>query len=763
MKSHVRAAVIGGGIMGTAMLYQLVRHGWRDVALIEKGELTAGSTWHAAGQVPHFSDTAFMARVQYESFESYKRLDAAGYPTGVRATGSLRLARSADQIDEFKRFLAMARGIGIKGAVVGPNEVKSLWPLLELDGVVGGLHTFDDGYTDPAQTTNAFANAARAEGAEVYRHTRVVGLARLPSGEFRIETDKGTLTAGVVINAAGFWASEISEMLGHYLPVLAIEHEYLVTEPIPELANATGHLPVLRDLNIPMYARQERGGLLVSCYETHAIHFGLDGVPKDFGQELLPPDIERAAPSLERIAQMIPAFSRAGIKQVINGPTSRAADLKPCVGPAHGLPNYFTLCGVVGGFLQSSLAKGLAEWIVEGEPSVDLAPVDVRRFGPHATKSYAAACTATGHAYSNPVYYPHGISTRGRPARVSALYGTLKAKGAVFGAEGGWETPLWFRRNGAAPDDGTKFERQLWVGEAAAEARAMTEGAALLDLSSRAKFEVSGTGAAAWLAALTKDRVPAADGAVADAAVLTAKSRVAAVVAIERMGAQRFYVTAPGANEGHVRHALVCKAPADSAVADRTAADGLLWLGGAKAAEVLAKAARGRAPEAGAARTLDIGIARARIRRVDDVTAPAYEIVAPMEQLLAIYEALQAAGAATDAGLRAYDTLRIRAGRPAWGIDIAHDTFAAEAGLGTAGAAKTRLVRLSVEAGKVDPWGGEIVLAKDADVGVVTSAAPWGAGSVAIARVDAAHAKPGQRLALEILGARRDAVIDAVL
>jgi dimethylglycine dehydrogenase len=537
----------------------------------------------------------------------------------------------------------------------------------------------------------------------------------------------------------------------------------LVTEPVPELAGATTRLPVLRDLNIPMYARQERGGLLVSCYETHAIHFGLDGVPKDFGQELLPPDLERAAPSLERIAQMIPAFSRAGIKQVINGPTSRAADLKPCVGPAHGLPNYFTLCGVVGGFLQSGLSKYLAEWIVDGEPSVDLSSVDVRRFGPYATKSYAAACTATGHAYSNPVHYPHGIATRGRPARVSALYGTLKAKGAVFGPEGGWEAPLWFRRNGAASDDGATFERQLWAGEAATEAHAMTEDAALLDLSSRAKFEVSGTGAAAWLAALTKDRVPVADGAVADAAVLTAKGRVEALVSIERKGADRFYVTASGATEGHVRHALVCKAPADVAVADRTAADGMLWLGGAKAAEVLAKAARGKAPDARSARGLDIGIARARVRRVDDVATPAYEIVAPMEQLVAIYEALQAAGAATDAGHRAYDALRIRAGRPAWGVDVAHDTFAAEAGLGTAGTATTRLVRLKVEGGKVDPWGGEIVLAKDADVGVVTSAAPWGAGSVAIARVGAAHAKPGQRLALEILGTRRDAVIDAVL
>ncbi len=790
MKTHARAAVIGGGIMGCAMLYELTRQGWRDVVLVEKGELTAGSTWHAAGQVPYYADTPFFARTQSESFEGYKRLEAeTGLPTGVHAIGSLRLARTKDEVEEYKRYLSFARTLGIKGELIGANETRALWPLLEFRDFAAALHTFDDGYTDPAQTTNAFAKAARDAGAEIYRHTRVTGLHRQPSGEWRVDTDKGAITVEAVINAAGFWGSEISAMIGHSLPVLAMEHEYLVTEPLPELAQFSREMPVLRDLNVPTYVRQERQALLVACYEDHPVFWGLNGIPRDFGQELLPPDIERAAPNLEQTFEMVPALKTAGIKTVVNGPTGRSADLKPLVGPAHGQRGYYTLCGVVGGFLQSSLARYLAEWIIEGEPSIDLSPVDVRRFGGYATKPYAVARVSAGHAYSSPVYYPHGASSHGRPARTAPLYPVLARKGAVFGAENGWEIPNWFAPPGVEPNDGTCFERQIWVNHAAAEARAIREHAALIDATSRAKIEISGPGAASFLDHMTANRLPGRNGAVAASLLLTPKGRVAASCMIERLGEDFFYLTSAASSEQRDFDWLSAHRSGERvSIRNVTGRDGLLWLGGPKAWPVLAAASGLPAdPErwsAGESRTLAIGSTRIRVRRIDDVSRPAFEIVHAIESQLALYDALCESGAAhglRDAGFRAYNVLRIETGLPLWGVDIAADCDPAEAGLSHLVAADKgdfigrealvksrpaarRLALLDIAANgerMIDPWGGEVVVADGRDVGLITSGAFTSSlrGSIALARVAADAATPGTRLEVEILGQRRAAVV----
>ncbi|MFO0996259.1 MAG: FAD-dependent oxidoreductase [Alphaproteobacteria bacterium] len=788
MKTHARAAVIGGGIMGCAMLYELTRHGWRDVVLIEKGEITSGSTWHAAGQVPYYADTPFFARMQSDSFEGYKRLEVeTGMPTGVHAVGSLRLARTKDEVREYKRYLSFARGLGIKGELIGANETRALWPLLEFRGFEAALHTFADGYTDPNQTTNAFAKAARDAGAEIYRHTRVTGLARTPSGEWRVETDKGAITVDVVVNAAGFWGSEISQLIGHKLPVLAMEHEYLVTEPIPAVAELSQEMPILRDMNVPTYVRQERQALLVACYEDHPVFWGLDGIPRDFGQELLPPDVERAAPNLEKTFEMVPALKSAGIKTVVNGPTGRSADLKPLVGPAHGERGYYTLCGVVGGFLQSSLARHLAEWIIEGEPSIDLSPVDVRRFGGYATQAYAVARVSAGHAYSSPVYYPHAVSSRGRPARTSPLYATLKAKGAVFGVENGWEVPNWFAPPGAESNEGTCYERQTWVAAAAAELQAIREHAVLIDATSRAKIEVEGAGAAAFLDRLSANRLPQREGGFVSSPLLTAKGRVAALSVIERLGDARFYVTsAPACEQRDLDWLHAHRGAEPVSIRNVTGRDGLLWLGGAEASAILA-AASGMAIAAeewspGQSRTMAIGAARVRVRRVDDVCVPAFEIVHPIEAQYALYHALNEAGAAhgiRDGGMRAYNALRIEAGIPLWGVDVAADCAPAEAGLAHlvaadkgdyigrdalahSGPARRRLVRLAIEAdgnGAVDPWGSEVVIAEERDVGHVTSGAfaPSLEGSIALARI--ATEATAKRLEVEILGQRRRAVV----
>ena len=337
MKSRARAVVIGGGVIGCSMIYQLTRQGWTDVVLIEKGELTSGSTWHAAGQVPFYSETPFFARLGKASFDTYEEVEReTGTPVGLHKCGSLRIARTAEEMLEYKRYMANTRDLGIDCELVGPGEAKELFPLLASNDFAGALYVHHDGWTDPSQTTNAIAGAARAAGAVIERHTRVEGIARTPGGEWRVETDKGDITAEVVINCAGLWGAEVSAMMGGRLPVLAIEHEYLVTDTVPELAGRDRELPILRDLSIPTYIRQERDGLLVACYESDTVFWGQGGIPRDFGQELLPPDLDRAAPKLEATAALVPAIGQVGVKTVVNGPTGRSPDLQALVGPAHG-------------------------------------------------------------------------------------------------------------------------------------------------------------------------------------------------------------------------------------------------------------------------------------------------------------------------------------------------------------------------------------------------------------------------------------------
>jgi len=576
-------------------------------------------------------------------------------------------------------------------------------------------------------------------------------------------------------------------MVGGYLPIVAMEHEYLVTEQAPELAELGHEMPVLRDLNVPTYVRQERQGLLVACYESHPVFWGLGGIPRDFDQELFEPDVERAAPQLEITSEMIPALKRLGIKTVINGPTGRTADLRPCIGPAHGLPNYYTFCGAVGGFLQSGFGKYLAEWILEGEPSIDLTPVDVRRFGSYATQAYAVAKVSVGHAYSNPVYYPHGEPSKGRPARVTPLHDRLLAKGASFGVENGWEVPNWFAPSGVVADDGTKFERQAWVAHAAGEARAVRDTAGLLDFSSRGKFEIAGDGAATFLDRLCAGRLPD-PGCAVRAPFLTSRGRLATLLTVERLSVGSFYLTGEARSEqrdfdwlqSHLRDG-------EAQVSNVTARDGILWLGGAHSAQILAALGVKRdlaAWPVGQACPAAIGFATVRVLRVDDVAAPAFHIIHRIDSQLSIYEAIAAVGTAhgmKDIGRRAHDALRIAGGSGSWGIDFASDTTPTEAGLdalvahdkseflgkSAAGVSNGKhLVRLAIShdgEAPVDPWGNEPVFAGDREIGVVTSGTFELSlkGSAALARVDVAAVTPAAPLVVEILGKRRRAAIAA--
>lgn len=792
MKTHTRAVVIGGGILGCSMLYFLTRQGWRDVVLVEKGELTSGATWHAAGQVPYYADRLLYSRIQKESFEFYQALEReTGRPVGLHACGSLRLALIPEQMREYEGFASRAQHLGMDCDLIGPQQAKSLFPLLNTDEVIGALHIPHDGYVDPTMSTNAIAAAARDRGAEIYRHTRVEGLARKPGGAWRVETEKGTIECEVVVNCAGFWAPEISAMIGHTLPVVAFEDEYLVTDTVPDLAALDVELPILRDMGTPFYMRQEGDGLLVSCYENEPLFWGLDGIPSDFGMDLLPPDLDRAQDKLERTTELVPTLGEVGVKTIVNGPIPRSADLEPLIGPAHGLRGYWVLCGALGGFLQSGTAKYLADWIAEGEPGIDLTPFDVRRFGPYADKPYAVSRLEAGHIYSLPLYFPHTEPAGGRGIKTAPIHDRLAARGAAFGQCNGWEVPNWFAPQGMEAVEIPSLGRANWFAPVGAECRAVRDCVGVLDMTALAKFEVTGRGAAAWLDGLCAGHLPAVGG-VGIAPFLTPKGRVAAAPALVRTGTGRFGLISPAADEQRHEDWLRDHLPSDGvALTNVTAERAVLGIAGPKARDLLA--ALTTAPLANgdfpwfAAGDIEVAGVEVRALRMSLTGELGWELHHAAGDQGRLYDALCDAGEAhglVDFGLRALESMRLEKGwrragldyglaatpeaagldrfiRPEKGDFLGRDAFLAARGQGNG----ERLVSLRIDVGDdaADPWAEEAVLRDGAEIARATSGGHGhrvGHG-IALARLPAPHAAPGTALEIEILDRRYPAqVID---
>ncbi|MGE0094147.1 MAG: FAD-dependent oxidoreductase [Alphaproteobacteria bacterium] len=774
MKSHARVVIIGGGVIGCSVAYHITKLGWRDVVLVERAELTSGSTWHAAGLNHLYSETAFLSRIYKESFDLYRSLEAeTGQATGVHVTGGLRLARSADGMAEFRRYLAPAHALGIEADIVGVNRARELWPLLESDKFIGALHTPGEGYVDPTMTTNALAKGARNRGAEIYRHTRVTGLTQLPSGEWRVETDKGAITAEYVVNAAGCWGAEISKLLGHYLPVLTCEHQYLVTEQTDILKDLKVELPVLRDYNVPLYCRQERQGLMVSGYE-HGVKLNwLDGAPKDFVTELFPPDLERATPCLEETFEMIPALKTLGIRTVVNGPIPGTPDMQGLLGPAHGLRNYFVCCGIHGGFVQGGLTRYLAEWIVEGEPSIDLSSVDVRRYGGYATKDYAVSRIEIGHMWSLPAAYPENEPQGGRPARTDALYERLAAKGAVFGVANGWEVPNWFAPKGVKPEDELSFGRANWFPHVAAECRAVRAHAGVLDLASQAKFMVEGLEASSFLERISASPLPQ-PGQRKLSLFLTPKGGIEILAAVDRNAHGGFFLSAPAASEQRLADLLRRHGPGVH-VQNVTGGTGIFLLAGPAATKILEGVTGSDLGDISVGQSIEaaIGMASVHLTRVDDIDASAWEIRHPAEAQLGIYDALMKNDSRlVDFGMRAWNSLRLERGVARWGVDLSTDLGPRAAGLGhllcrnkktPERQDKSTLVLLDVsdKALPTDPWGGELVQVDGRTVGMVTSGAKGHTTgrSLAFAQLEHGHAKSGQRLEVVLLGQSYGAVV----
>lgn len=790
MTDTARVAVIGGGILGASILYHLARVGWTDAVLIERGELASGSTWHAAGNTPHFNTSLNLSRIHLASTELYQRLEAeTGQAVGFHRPGSLRLASVPDRMDEYRRHRGKARTIGLPFEVIGPDEIRRLHPLVETRGLLGAVWNPEDGHVDPTSVTQALVKGARHRGARVHRHTRVTGLERTAGGEWRIATDRGDFLAEVVVNAAGTWAREVGRLVGLDLPIVPMEHQYLVTEAIPEVAALGRELPLLREVDVSYYLRQEGQGLLLGPYERGAKPFGVGGIPPDFGADLLPPDPERLRTIVECAMARVPVLARAGVARIVNGPITYTPDGNPLLGPAFGLPGFWLACGVSFGITQAGGAgRYLAEWMVEGQPSIDLWEVDPRRYGTYATERYAVTRCIDIYEDEYAIVYPEDDRRPGRPARTSPLYDRFRAAGAVFGVRNGWERPYWFAPPGTEPRDRPSFRRTNWFETVGREARAVRERAGVLELSSFSKYEVHGPGAEAFLDRLCANRLPRL-GRIALSQLLTPRGAVECDVTVTRLAPERFLVVSAAVAELHDLDWLRRHAPTDGSVAieNVTPAWGVLILAGPRAREVLARVTDADLSNAAfpwlAAREIQAASVPVRALRINFVGELGWELHHPVEYQTGFYEALKSAGAdlgLADFGLRAMDSLRLEKAYRAWGADINTEVTPLEAGLERFvafdkgdfigrdallrqrrdGVGK-RLATLEVDALDADCWGNEAVWAGDRVVGITTSGgyAHWLGQSLAVAYVDAAVAIPGTRLGVEILGDHRPAVV----
>lgn len=672
--------------------------------------------------------------------------------------------------------------------LIDAPTVKKHYPLLDVTGVLGALWLPNDSYVDPSQTTHAYARRARANGAKIVQQCPVLEIIRKPDGTWRLITSKGHIDCEYVVNCAGVWAAEISAMVKGVLPSVGVNHQMLITESIPEIEELDFELPMLHDFNVPFYTRSDRKGLIVSCYWDRPKIFGDKGTPPpDFGQELLPPDLDSAAEEkLARVMEMIPALGRVGVRTVVNGPVPRSGDRIMNVGPAHGYHNYFVFCSNYGGFQFSSLGRNIAEWIVEGAPSVNLSELDVRRHGDYSNRNYNAkrVVVPRGVGPELPSHYPYDESEALRPVWTSPLYGVLKGRGAVFGAINGWEVANWYATPGNMTNDIPSFLRANWFERVGEEFNALKAGVGMIDLTFRAKFEVRGENAGRDLDALIPAELPKLYG-VCTTPVLNRFGGVAALWTVSRPNQDVYYVTADGSHAQRDLDILSWGVGAASEVVDVTRLRAVIALAGPLSEEVL-KIAGWEQPD-GADRLLSedtqIGWIPVRILRLAWGDVPVWELHTATECQVALYEYLMKAGAALDirdVGIRAVSAATSSAGMPRFGVDIFHGAHPGNVGfeslLGDAKAAFVgksavqgsgrcgrRVVRIKVDIdgsdAKVEPWGDEPLMCSDQCVGYVTSATPdYGTGkATGFALLDPDRELNASGYWIQILGEKADA------
>ncbi len=782
MRTHARAVVIGGGAMGVGALYHLAKEGWTDSILVEKGELTSGSTWHAAGLVPNFIGSLNMAKIHNHGIEMYKNLEAeTGQHTGWHGCGAIRLAISDDEVDWFKYVAGVLKLAGTECHLIGPNEIKQLHPLLDLDGVKLGAYTPGDGHVDPASSTQALATGARAMGAEISRFNRVTDTKQLASGEWEVVTEKGTITCEHIVNAAGCFGPQIGAWVGLKVPYVSMVHQYLVTEPIDEIASLSEEFPVIRDPHASCYYRQEKQGLVIGPYEAAGAQaWGLDGVSWDWDMDLLPPDIDRLEPHLEKVMGRLPIFEKAGISRIVSGPITHTPDGNFLLGPAPGLKNYWMCCGASIGVCQGPGAgKVLAEWMVHGQSEWNVREFDPRRFGDYAAGDYALDKSIDDYQHMYSVHMPGEFRDAGRPIKTTPLYHKLKGQGAIYAESFGWERPKYFAKQGES--EIYSFRRTNTFGPVAEECKAVRERVGVLDLSSFAKYDVSGPDAEAMLNRLCANRMPTRQGGIVLAHMLTRDAMIESEVTVTRIADDRFYVLSAAVAELHDLDMLVQgKLDSEDVTIENLSDDyGMLVLTGPRARDVLSKVTDADLGNNAfpwlTGQEIDVAGVPTRALRVSYAGELGWELHHPMAQMEGLYDALMAAGeefGIANFGVYALNSLRMEKGYRGWGSELTNELTMVEADMERFVKMKkddfvgrdaliirkeegvdTKLVYLTVDADDADCMGNEPIIADGRVVGVTTSGGYGHAvgQSLAFAYVEPAFAEPGTSLEVIIL------------
>ena len=697
MNTEAQVVIVGGGIMGVSLAYHLTRRGWRDVVLLEKSELTAGSTWHAAGLCTHFSHNPAIMEMRAASVRLYRDVLPAetGETTGFHPCGALRITRSAERMEEFRHVQGIGQFMGREFHILTPEALARVYPLVRLDGLIGAIHEPDDGHVDPTLATNALAAGARSRGAEIRRRAPVRAIEHAASGGWMAHTDEGVIRSRHIVNAAGTWCREIGAMMGADLPVVPMLHQYLVTAGAAEIAARTAagepELPMIRDPEESWYLRQERGGFIVGPYEAQGRAWGVDGIAPEFGMELLAPEFDRIEPILALAMERVPALAEAGVKTIVNGPITFTPDANPLIGPAFGLDRAWLLTGSSMGVMEGGGAgRFLADWMIDGAPPMDALAVDPRRFGGYADRGYRIDRATECFGLQFAVHYPFEERPAGRRRRVTPIYEAQAAQGAVFGCVYGWERPNWFARGAGPHAAALTFRRPGWREAVAAECTAVRDRAGLVDLSAFSKFEITGAHATAFVERLGANRPPRAVGRIGLTHALTEAGGVASEFTITRLAANRYYLTSAAAAERCDEDLLRRRAApfADIEVINRTTQFAILGLMGPEARAVLGALTDADLDDAAfawlSARTVRIGAVEAWALRMSYAGECGWELHVAMADLPALHGALLAAGAAVGLqpfGAYALNSLRLEKGYRAWGADLTTERTPLEAGL----------------------------------------------------------------------------------
>ncbi|MCL6552005.1 MAG: FAD-dependent oxidoreductase [Firmicutes bacterium] len=791
MKTEAQAVIIGGGVYGCSVAYHLTALGWRDVVLVEKGRLTGGATFHAAGLVGQLRGTLSLTRMIMYSVDLYRRLAAeTGQDPDWRETGSLRLAATPDRLVELRRHVATARTYGLEMHLLSPREAVDLFPVMSDRDLLGAAYVPTDGSVDPTGVTLALARGARARGAEICEGVEVREILTKRGRVRGVVTSHGTIRAEVVVNTAGIWGRELAARVGVVLPIYPIEHQYLLTGPIDGLRRG---LPVVRDPDLLIYFREEARGLCLGGYERDPLPWGVDGIPPDFHHRLLPPNWEQFEPLARNGARRIPALETAGVRELVNGPDGITADGELILGEAPQLRGFFVACGTPGIASAGGVGRVLAQWIVEGDPGLDVWRMDIRRFQAHyGDPAYARGRALEAYSKNYVLRYPFEEWESGRGLKRSAVYPRLAGLGAVFGEKAGWERPNWFAVN--LPDGPPAWEpagwaRHNWSPAIGVEHRAVREAAGLCDFTSFAKFEVVGPGAVGLLQWLCDNDVDRPPGTVVYTQMLNARGGIECDLTVTRVAADRFFVVTGSAFGVHDLAWITRHLPEDGSVAvrDVTGEWACVGLWGPRAREILqqvteADVSHGAFPYM-RARWVRVGGAEVWAQRVTYVGELGWELYVRPVQALGVWDALWEAGRAwglRPVGYRAVDSLRLEKGYRYWSADITPEYTPYESGQGfcvkldkgafqgrealvaqKAEGVRRRLCCLVVAEPQAVALGNEPVWAGDRVVGRVTSGGyGYTVGeSLAYAYLPVALARVGTALAVEIDGARVAAVV----